>query len=95
MANVIGVCEKAIEHYGELHQKVKAMEELAELNVELAREINDEHASRESTIDEIADVYIMIQQLSLMYGEGHVLKRVYEKADRLLEKINLEIKMLK
>lgn len=93
--NVISICEKAIKHFGENAQKIKAIEELSELSTELARGVNDEHASRESTIDEIADAYIMIQQLSLMYGEGHVLNRVYEKAERLLERINLENKMPK
>lgn len=84
MGNVIKVCKTAIDHYGETHQKVKAMEELSELSTVIARDINDDHSSREEIIDELADVYIMTQQLAIMYGEGHVIKRVYEKADRLV-----------
>lgn len=41
----------------------------------------------EEIIDEIADAYIMIQQLAIMYGEGRVIKRTFEKADRLHEMI--------
>lgn len=83
MAQTRSVCEAAIKYFGEGHQKIKAVEELSELSTAIARDLNNAHITREEIIDEIADGYIMVQQLSVMYGEGKVLKRVFEKTDRL------------
>lgn len=83
MMQIRNVCEAAVKYFGEVPQKVKAIEELSELSAAIARDINDTHVTREEIIDEIADAYIMIQQLAIMYGEGHVIKRAFEKADRL------------
>ena len=91
MDNINEICKRAIEHFGEVPQKVKATEELSELITELARDINDEHADRESVIDEIADCNIMLRQLTIMYGEGNVLMRTYEKASRLADRIKEEL----
>lgn len=92
MTNLTAICKAAIEYYGEVPQKAKATEELAELITELARDINDDHASRENVIDEIADCNIMLRQLSIMYGEGNVLMRTYDKANRLADILKDDMK---
>ena len=61
-----------LEHYGEEPQRMKACEELAELQVEIF------HTSSEDTVksndayvrifSEIADVYIMLEQLVKIYN---------------------------
>lgn len=51
-----------IAHYGEKHQKDKAIEELQEL----ASAIYDN--DKEHVTEEIADVLIMIEQMQLIFG---------------------------
>lgn len=91
MDNINEICKQAIEHFGEMPQKAKAAEKLSELVAELMRDVNDDHADRESVIDRIADCNIMLRQLTIMYGEGNVLMRTYEKASRLANRIKEEL----
>ena len=58
---MIKILKKAIEHFGEPSQIKKCIEELAELIVGISK--ND----RDSIIEEIADVEIMINQLKMIY----------------------------
>lgn len=53
-------------HYGNEHQKRKAMEELQELRDAIALELL-ELDTREHVLEEIADVLVMIEQLKLIY----------------------------
>lgn len=55
------ILEKIIKHYGPEHQRIKACEELAELQVEL------HHNSRHGVLEEMADVYIMLEQVKKIY----------------------------
>lgn len=59
--------DQAIEFFGKRYQINKAIEEMAELNAELARYQNDK-AMIVNIIEEIADVSIMIEQLKLIFG---------------------------
>lgn len=95
MAQVRSVCEAAIKYFGEDNQKIKAIEELSELSTVMARDINNTHVTQDEIVDKIADGYIMIQQLSVMYGEGNVLKRVFEKTDRMADMIGTDIGVAK
>jgi len=53
-----------LSHYGILHQKSKAIEELAELIVALQKDILDGKESHSrAVLEEIADVHIMLTQL--------------------------------
>jgi len=59
-----GLARQILSHYGVMHQKSKAIEELAELIVALQKDIlvgKEEHSR--AVLEEIADVHIMIAQL--------------------------------
>ena len=58
------LAKQILNHYGILHQKSKAIEELAELIVALQKDILEgkENHSKE-VLEEIADVHIMLTQL--------------------------------
>lgn len=58
------LARQILKHYGILHQKAKAIEELAELIVALQKDILEgkEQRSR-AVLEEIADVHIMLTQL--------------------------------
>lgn len=69
-----------IDHFGTYSQKVKAVEELAELQVAILHG-NDV----ENIIEEIADVQIMIDQLKIIYRADLVVEKVMnEKINRTL-----------
>ena len=58
------LARQILQHYGILHQKSKAIEELAELIVALQKDIlegKEEHSR--AVLEEIADVHIMLEQL--------------------------------
>ena len=83
---------QAVDKFGHRAQVIKAMEELGELQVALAKDFHAPCGSmksppRESVIDEIADVIIMAQQLRIIYGPDAVDKRVEYKTKRLLTKL--------
>ena len=58
--------EMILRHYSPEAQTVKAIEELAELQVELARMLNKQSSHR-ALVGEVADVYIMIVQLMTIF----------------------------
>lgn len=65
--------ERAIAHWGVRHQVAKTIEELNELSVELARWLQlDQQGARRITslqvLEEMADVWIMLQQMRLVFG---------------------------
>ena len=60
------VVNNAINHYGIFLQKLVAIEEMAELIKEIVKSFRGEK-NRENIVEEIADVEIMMQQLSLIY----------------------------
>lgn len=61
-----------LEHYGEEPQRMKACEELAELQVEIFHNSSEDAAKSNAIYDdvvsEIADVYIMLEQLVKIYN---------------------------
>ena len=77
---------KVINHFGISEQKVKAIEELGELIVALSKSLNGK-ASYEDVVTEIADVYIMVEQLKLIYGPEKVQWFINYKLDRVAERI--------
>lgn len=58
--------EEAIEVYGEDLQKQMAIEEMAELTKEICKDFRGK-GNREQIIEEIVDVYIVLEQLLIMY----------------------------
>ena len=83
----------AIEQFGPHNQIVCCVEELAELQVELAKILNgkrdaDNPDHIKLLVDEFADVHIMIEQMTLLFNCGFdVMKRKDFKLGLLKEKI--------
>lgn len=84
---------KAIDIYGELNQKVVAIEELAELQKEICKDLRGK-GNRINLTEELADVEIMLEQLKEMYlidtQALDLIKR--QKLERLDKRINRDIK---
>lgn len=81
---------EAVDTFGDGPQQIKAIEELAELQAVLARDMNCLQVTDEDIIDEIADVHIMTQQMAIIFGEKEVVQRINEKLERLKRMIDEE-----
>lgn len=79
--------ERIIEHYGVEHQKRKASEELCEFTAEILKEVTG-HGNLEHITEEMAVALIMINQLSIFYGN------VLEVFDAMESKINRTLKRI-
>lgn len=72
------VLKRALDHYGTDNQLTKAVEEMAELTKEICKlkiagqNFNgaDLIQARQNLLEEKADVYIMLMQLDLYFGES-------------------------
>jgi len=81
-----------IAHHGYAHQKHKAVEEFSELTEALARDLNGQ-GDRKNITEEMADCYIMLAQLELIYGNhADVLTFVSDKLARTLARVEEERK---
>lgn len=81
---------RAIRTYGQDAQKVVAIEEMAELQKEIFKDL--QHSSSYDHIaEEIADVEIMLEQLKIMYEcQTDVQQWIYRKLHRLKERMDRE-----
>ena len=78
---------KVIEHFGAEAQKVKALEELSELQVELVRDLNGS-GNIDAIIEETADVMNMMEQICIIYDIEDLVEQMKTiKMNRVLEKI--------
>ena len=80
------ICLAAIDHYGIVHQKRKALEELAELAVEIAHDL-DRQEDRDAILEELADVIIMCEQMRIIYGGARVDRWIRYKTERLSDRM--------
>lgn len=83
-----------IDHYGAIHQKDKAIEELSELITELSRcqQEPNETYYMENIIDELADVLVMCNQLMIIFDcFGEVEERIDYKINRQLNRMKREV----
>lgn len=79
-----------IAHYGYAHQKHKAIEEFSELTEALSRDLNGD-GDRANIAEEMADCYILLSQLMLIYGNRpDVLAAMAAKLDRTLKQVAAE-----
>lgn len=92
--NVHQIYEDAIDVFGDGPQQIKTIEELAELQVALAKDMNDLEVTQEEIIDELADAYIMIKQMAIVFGEDQVIQRIAEKVERLKKMVDAERELL-
>ena len=82
--------ELAIKKWGVKNQILKTIEELGELSTALARYLIDKDESYEwDVVDEIADCYILLDQLKVLFPE--VGERMYSKKERLAQIVNEQI----
>lgn len=74
------LARQILQHYGILHQKSKAIEELAELIVALQKDLlsGKEQHSR-AVLEEIADVHIMLTQLLDDEGDKTMVSLIVDK----------------
>lgn len=78
------ILEGAISHYGSDAQIVKAIEELGELTVELARHRNG-LGNVEALREELADAFVMLNQLELIFGDvSEIEVAKLERLDRMI-----------
>lgn len=76
------IFEEVIEENGD-KQKIVAMEELAELIQAISKDLRG-YPNQDNIAEEMADVYIMLHQLEIMYQNGDIIRhKIYEKAKRL------------
>ena len=78
-------------HYDSKAQMVKCCEELSELNVAILKYVNG-LGSSDAVLDEIADVYIMLEQLKAImpFGMNIIDEMIDYKLDRQLKRIRGE-----
>lgn len=88
------ILDKIIDHYGRSHQIDKAVEELGELIVAIAKErgaqklrqVDPHH--RADVIEEISDVKVIIAQLEIIYSCRDEVERMVDyKLRRTLEEM--------
>lgn len=78
-----------IDHYGTLNQKLIAIEEMAELQKAIVKDIRQN--SKENTdavIEEIADVQVMLEQLKMIFSCKSKIDEIMDaKIDRQIKRI--------
>lgn len=79
--------KKIIDYYGEEKQIIKAIEEMSELQKELCKKLLGK-SDRDSLVEEIADVQIMLDQLKLIVSNTELKTIMQNKVDRTIERIN-------
>lgn len=77
-----------LNHYDAKNQKMKVCEELSELETALLKHIN-KGDNTEDVLEEMADVYIMLEQLKYMmpFGENRLDEMIDSKLDRQIQRI--------
>ena len=89
----------AVNHYGHIHQMLKAVEEMGELQRAIARVIEHNLETKdpvppeliENLIEETADVWVMVNQLSSILGAMAVMEAEEKKLRRLAERMGMDI----
>ena len=86
--------QQIIDHYGHRSQKemlFEEFEEFAELQKEVCKELRNK-GDKQHIAEEVADVYVMLQQLQLIYGisDEKVELEVQKKIERTLDRIEGE-----
>lgn len=81
--------QRAINHYGQYSQSLIAIEELSELQKAIVKQFRKSCENHITDIsEEMADVYIMLEQLKMMYKNESDIKRFIDyKVMRLEDRI--------
>jgi NTP pyrophosphatase (non-canonical NTP hydrolase) len=83
------ILTKAIEVYGRNHQMLKAIEEMAELTTALLHYLDGNKSTLHDVRSEIADVTIMMLQLTSMFGPAHIEDIAKYKMSRLERRLDM------
>ena len=89
-------CYKIADHYGEQHQMIKAVEEMAELTQVIVKTIHGDALHEWDYPGELADVLIMAEQLRYMYDksdglfDGRVERFIDTKLNRQIKRMEEE-----
>lgn len=79
----VNVLNQAVVTFGEGHQIRKLVEEMAELLAAIFKHLDDRDTV-DHIAEEIADVFIMLQQMSIIFGCGDAVSNWYQaKLERL------------
>lgn len=89
--------KRAIDTYGSDMQRLIVIEELSELQKAVIKQIRKPCLENVRNIaEEIADVYIMLKQLEIMYGiKPEIQRNIDYKVKRLSERVKEELKSRK
>lgn len=80
-------CHKIAEHYGEEHQMLKAVEEMAELTQAIVKGISGEYPLYSMRLcEEYADMVIMMEQLKVFMHDHKLLFEVRRYIDYKLNR---------
>lgn len=87
------IARAAVEKYGRVNQVLKAIEELAELQRALARDLplDAPQEAEVNVCEEIADVEIMLSQLRMFYDAKEIQEWRNSKLERLARMVGVEI----
>lgn len=89
-------CHEIADHYGEEHQMLKAVEEMAELQQAIIKTVHGDTLHEWDYPGELADVLIMVEQLRYMYDkidgkyDGRVERFIEAKLSRQLKRMEEE-----
>lgn len=87
---------KIIRHYSEYSQISKAVEELIELSEILIKDINKSELYKDSLIEEMADVEVMLFQLKIIYNvsDEELQDEISRKIDRTIKRMEEDSKYI-
>ena len=76
-------------HYGARSQMLKCCEELSELEAAILKHLNKDGNNTEEVLDEMADVYVMLEQMKNVFpfGENILADRIDYKLNRQAKRI--------
>ena len=88
-------CHKIADHYGEQHQMLKAVEEMAELTqIIMKNETDEEGKYLCDYIQELADVIIMIEQLEYILNTEYNYLCQSALKSQITAKLNRQLKRM-
>ena len=79
------IYDTAIKHFGTTHQILKTVEELSELSTALMQSQTKKDDNTKDILEEVADVYIMLEQLKKIFNfsEVQIIEKKREKQNKL------------
>lgn len=81
--------EQITNHYSKEQQVLQTIEEMAELTKELLKNINRGKNNRKEILDELVDVYVMLEQIQSYYHftDDEITDGMRKKIERQIKRI--------